>query len=196
MQKERRNADLKNVKIYIDTCILQGALSRQNTKDTIFMDKIKENGWSVYTSIHTLMELLDVSKDRKFLMKKIFDERSSVKDFLRSRDRKNLNNNELEDISTEINNFFRIHKSITLGNITEDVWTDVKSIAEKSNIHYSDVIHLVLAIMWDCHVLVTHDQFFINEGNKILRNAETPVNLKLCDVENVEKKLEEIFSKD
>jgi len=194
MQEEKKNAESNKVKIYVDTCILQGALSRQNTKDTIFMDKIKEKGWEVYTSIHTLMELLDVAKDRKFLLKKVFDEWGSVKDFLRNRDKKNLNANELEDIRKVINNFFRTNKFITFGNITEDVWRDVKLIAEESNIHSSDILHLALAIMWECDILVTHDTFFISEGNRILKNAEPPVKLKICDVDKVEETLKEVLT--
>jgi predicted nucleic acid-binding protein len=89
--------------------------------------------------------------------------------FLRSRDQKNLNINELQDVSQEINNFFVDHKFIVFGNITEDVWNDVKLIVEKSNLHYSDALHLAMARMWTCHLLVTHDQFFIKEGNRLLK---------------------------
>jgi len=190
---KRKREESEKVKLYVDTCILQGALSRQNTKDTIFMNKIREKGWEVYTSIHTLMELLDIAKDRKFLVKKVIDEWGAVNSFLRTRDRKNLNINELADITKEIGNFFTTHNFITLGNITEDVWRDVMSIGEHSNIHSSDALHLALALMWECQVLVTHDQFFIREGNRILKEAKMYSKLRVCAVDKVEETLKEIL---
>jgi len=193
MPKIKRKSETPKVTIYVDTCILQGALSRRNTKDTIFMDKIREKGWEVFTSIHTLMELFDIAKDRKYLIKKVLDEWGAVNSFLRSRDRKNLNRSELDDISTEIGNFFTTHNFITLGNITEDVWRDVMSIGQSSNIHSSDALHLALALMWECQVLVTHDQFFIREGNRILKEAKMENKLRVCDVDKVEETLEEIL---
>ena len=193
MPKEKRNSEIPPVKIYLDTCVLQGALSKQNTKDTIFMAKVKEREWSVFTSIHTLMELLDVAKDRKYLLKKVFNEFGAVKDFLRTRGEKNLNSHEFGEISTQINNFFITHKFISFGNISEDVWTDVKSIVENSNIHSSDALHLALATMWECHILVTHDQFFIREGNRILKETKTYDKLRVCDVDKVEATLKEIL---
>lgn len=156
------------------------------------MSNLGAKGWKVYTSIHTLMELLDVAKDRKFLIKTILDEWGSVNSFLRNRDRKNLNANELEGVSREINNFLRTHAFITFGNITEDVWNDVKEIVEKSNIHSSDALHLALANMWECHVLVTHDQFFIEEGNRILKEAKTYDQIRICDVDKVESALTDL----
>lgn len=63
MQKEKRSEN-NEVKIYVDTCILQGAMSgRKRGQDTIFIEKAREKGWKVYTSIHTLMELFDIAKD-------------------------------------------------------------------------------------------------------------------------------------
>lgn len=156
------------------------------------MSNLGAKGWKVYTSIHTLMELLDVAKDRKFLIKTILDEWGSVNSFLRKRDKKNLNVNELEGISRDINNFLRTHAFITFGNITEDVWNDVKEIVEKSNIHSSDALHLALANMWECNVLVTHDQFFIEEGNRILKEAKTYDQIRICDVDKVESTLTDL----
>jgi hypothetical protein len=71
LQKGKRNNETGKTKIYIDTCVLQGALSKE-TKDTIFVNCVKEKGWEIYTSIHTLMELLDIARDRKFLIKNSF----------------------------------------------------------------------------------------------------------------------------
>ncbi len=72
-------------------------------------------------------------------------------------------------------------------NITADVWSDIKDIVEKSNIHSSDAMHLALARVLGCCVLVTHDQFFQKESNRILKDAGEYDFLKVCDVNKVEE---------
>lgn len=192
MPKEKRS-ETEKVKIYIDTCILQGAISRRNREDTIFMNKVKMKGWKVYTSIHTLMELLDTAKDRRFLMKSVIDKWVDVSTFLQGRKTKNLSRNDLDEITEELNNFFINHGFVGFMNINEEVWNDVKDIAEKSNLHSSDALHLALARMWGCHVLATHDTFFIKEGNKLLKEAKQYDFLRICKPENVEKIIKEVI---
>lgn len=192
MPKERKN-ESDSVKIYIDTCILLGAISRRNNEDTIFMNKVKEKNWKVYTSIHTLMELLDTAKDRSFLMKSVIKKWVDVGTFLSERKRKNLSSNDLDEIAEELNNFFIDHNFIEFMNIDTEVWNDVKDIAEKTNLHSSDVLHLALARMWGCHILVTHDTFFIKEGNRILKEAKMYSKLRICNVDKVEETLNEIL---
>jgi len=192
MPKGKRKGETDKVKIYIDTCILQGAISRRNEEDTIFMNKAKEKGWKVYTSIHTLIELLDTAKDRSFLMKSVINKWVDVSTFLKERKTKNLSGSDLNEIANELNNFFINHGFIEFMNINEEVWNDVKEIAEKSNLHSSDVLHLALARMWRCQVLVTHDTFFIREGNKLLKEANEYDVLRICNVNRVEETLKEI----
>lgn len=183
------------MKIYIDTCILQGAISRRNQEDTIFMNKAKEKSWKVYTSIHTLMELLDTAKDRSFLMKSVINKWVDVSTFMRKRKVKNLSESDLNEIAEELNNFFINHGFIEFMNINEEVWNDVKEIAEKSNLHSSDALHLALARMWGCQVLVTHDAFFIKEGNRLLKEGNQYDILRICNVGKVEETFKEISLK-
>jgi predicted nucleic acid-binding protein len=192
---QKRKNENPSIKIYIDTCVLQGAISRRNEEDTIFMNSIREKGWKVFTSIHTLMELLDVAKDRSFLMKSVINKWVDVSTFLQERKTKNLNRNDLDEISEELNNFFRDNRFIEFHGINEDVWDDVKGITEKSNLHSSDALHLALARAWQCQALVTHDTFFVAEGNKLLKEANQYDNLRLCTPENVEETVEDVVSK-
>lgn len=194
MPREKRRNESDNAKIYIDTCILQGAISRRNKEDTIFMNKVKEKGWKVYTSIHTLMELLDTAKDRSFLMKSVIKKWVGVSTFLSERKTKNLSSNDLDEIAEELNNFFINHGFIEFMNIDTEVWNDVKDIAEKTNLHSSDVLHLALARMWGCHILVTHDTFFIKEGNRLLKEADEYGVLRICNVNKVEETLKELIN--
>jgi predicted nucleic acid-binding protein len=174
------------MKIYVDTCILQGAISRRNDEDTVFMNKAREKGWTVYTSIHTLMELFDVAKDRSFLMKSVIKQWVDVGTFLRERRQMKLSNTDLDEVSVELNNFFRSNGFIEFMDINEEAWKDVKEIVEKSNLHSSDALHLALARVWGCDILVTHDQFFIEEGNKVLSEGNQSDDLRICDVSQTE----------
>lgn len=99
--------------------ILQGALGRKNSDDIIFLNRCKENGWKVYTSIHTLMELFDIARERAFLMKLVIKKWVDVSTFLRERRRMNLNRSELNEVADELNNFFTTHKNIEFLDITE-----------------------------------------------------------------------------
>lgn len=189
MPKERRN-DGGRVKIYIDTCILQGAISRRSDADTVFLSKTKEKGWRVYSSIHTLMELFDVARDRSFLMKSVINRWIDVNTFLRERRRMRLSRTDLDDVAVELNNFFRSNNFIEFMDINEEVWKDVKEIVEKSNLHSSDALHLALARVWGCDILATHDRFFIEEGNKVLKEGNQYDELRICDVNEIESTIE------
>ena len=173
------------MKIYIDTNILQGALSRRNKDDIVFLQKLKEKDLECYTSILTVMELLDVSKDRKFLMKLIVDKFVDVNTFLSERKEKNLSLEDLQEIANNINNLFIEYKFIKLINIKETDWQLVKKIGENSNLHSSDVIHLVTAWVGGCQYLATNDDQFIKEGNKILKREKVSKKLKICKPSNI-----------
>jgi len=99
----------------------------------------------------------------------------------------------LNMIVRDFENFFKTNDFIEFMDITADVWDDVKDIVEKSNIHSSDAMHLALARALGCCVLVTHDKFFLREGNRILKETDMYDKLRICDVGKVEENLEEIL---
>ena len=193
MQEEEKRNETIEPRIYVDTCILQGAISGRDTKGIVFLDKAKENNWKVYTSIFTLMELLDVAKDRKFLMKSVIDRWMDVSTFLQRRKIKNLHRDDLQDLATKLNNFFLSNRFIEFINIKERAWGLVKKIGESSNLHSSDALHLVTAWVGNCHVLVTHDNQFIQEGNKILKEENVYGNLRICNIDKVEETIKEVM---
>jgi predicted nucleic acid-binding protein len=186
LQKEKREDKADKMKVYVDTCVLQGALSRRNDEDVAFVKNLKKMNWKVYTSTYSLMELYEIAKDRKFLFNLVYDQWVDVSTFLRLRSHKNLNGDDLEKIVKDLNNFFTTNDFIEFMDITTDVWIDIKNIVEKSNLHYSDAMHLALARALGCHVLVTHDKFFIEEGNRLLEEAGINDQIRVCDIRDVE----------
>lgn len=193
MLKGRKQSESNKVKIYVDTCVLQGAISGRNEEDIVFMNKAKEKGWKVYTSIHTLMELLDTAKDRSFLIKSVINKWIDVSTFLKERKSKTLSESDLNEIAQTLNNFFTNHSFVEFMNIDTEVWNDVKDIAEKTNLHSSDVLHLALARMWGCHILVTHDTFFTKEGNRLLKEANEYDVMRISSPNKVEETLRASF---
>ena len=195
MQKGKRKSKTPKARIYVDTCILQGALSLRNDVDVVFLDKAKEKGWNIITSIHALLELLDIAKDRRFLVNSVIDDWVDVSTFLRKRREMDLNSNDFDKIGKRIDKFLKKYEFINFMHIEFEVWNDVKHVVEHSNIHSSDALHLASAIQWGCHVLLTHDTFFIKEANRLLKEDGYD-KLKVCDVGNVEDTLNEICSKE
>ena len=185
MQKEKRKGETEKVTIYVDTCVLQGALSRRNDEDVVFVKNLKKMNWKVYTSTHSLMELYEIAKDRKFLFNLVYDRWVDVNTFLRLRSHKNLNADELDKIVKDLANFFTTNDFIEFMDIKTDVWIDIKGIVEKSNLHSSDAMHLALARALGCSVLVTHDKFFIEEGNRLLEEAGIKKQIRVCDTKDV-----------
>ncbi|MBA7492727.1 hypothetical protein ES702_03277 [subsurface metagenome] len=192
MQKGKRKGNESSPRIYVDTNILQGAISGRNTEDILFLNKAKEKEWKVYTSIYSLMELLDVAKDRKFLMNSVIERWVDVSTFLQGRKAKDLSKDDLQDITKRLNNFFLNNKIIEFINIKDADWELVKKIGESSNLHSSDVLHLVTAWVGNCHILVTHDKEFIKEGNRILKEEKVYVSLRICDVDKAEETIMEV----
>lgn len=193
MQRERSKAEVVTYKIYVDSNILQAAQIRKSTPEVVFIENAKKQNLEIFTSIHTFMEMLDTEKDREFLMKCIIDKGLDVSTFLAKRKRKDLSKENLSDLATKINNFFFTNRSIQVINIQKDTeWELVKKIGESSNLHSSDILHLVTAWVGNCQVLVTNDEEFIIEGNKILQQENVYDRLRVCNINKVETTLKEV----
>lgn len=196
-EKERRKENkMRNLKLYIDTNVLQGILSRRNKEVIILLDRIKSAKLACTTSILTVLELLDIAKDREFLIKLIKDKWGDVSTFLRERKNKNLTTEELKNLSGQINNLFLEYNFIEIINIKEEDWELVKKICQESNLHSSDAIHLVTAWVGGCRYLITYDNQFITEGNRILEKEKVLDKLTIITPSQMLKILKgEIYDK-
>jgi len=192
MQKEESKDEVLEHRIYVDTNILQAANIRKSTPDVVFIENAKKHDWKLFTSIHTFMELLDTEKDREFLMKCVIDKGLDVSTFLAKRKSKSLSKEDLSDLATKVNNFFFTNRFIEVINIKDSDWSLVKKIGETSNLHSSDILHLVTAWAGNCQLLVTNDEDFVIEGNRILRQENVYDHLRVCGIINFEATLKEV----
>ena len=165
---------------------------RKSTPDVVFIENAKKQNWEIFTSIHTFMELLDTEKDREFLMKCVIDKGLDVSTFLAKRKSKNLSKEDLSDLATKVNNFFFTNRFIQVINIKDSDWSLVEKMGESSNLHSSDILHLVTAWVGNCQLLVTNDEEFIMEGNKVLQQENVYDNLRVCGIKDVEATLKEV----
>jgi len=192
MQKEKRANELSKHRVYVDTNIFQGAISGRRTADVVFINGAKEQNCEYFTSIYALMELLDIAKDRQFLMKCVIEKWLDVATFQQKRKSKDLGRDDLRDLATMLDNFFLTNNLIKLINVKISDWDLVKKIAETSNLHSSDVLHLVTAWVGNCQVLVTNDSDFVKEGNQILKQENVYDDLRVCVVADFEATLKEV----
>lgn len=192
MHEEKSKDNVLKRKIYVDTNILQAANMRKSTPDVYFIENAKKQNWEIFTSLHTFTELLDTEKDREFLMKCIIDKGLEVSTFLAKRKSKNLSKEDLSDLATKVNNFFFTNRFIQVINIKDSDWSLVEKIGETSNMHSSDILHLVTAWVGDCELLVTNDEDFIIEGNKVLQQENVYDHLRVCGIKDVEATLKDI----
>lgn len=176
LKREKNN----KVCVYLDTNIIRNVFPRKNTQDILFLNYLKDNSILCKTSIFTLLELFETAKDREYLVNQVVKEWVEVNTFLGERQKKNLNEYDLSSVTSQVNNIFLEY--IELCNISLDEhWNLVKKICEESNLHHSDVIHIVTAYVNNCTHIVTKDGFFISEGNKILLNQGVPkTELTIC----------------
>lgn len=178
LKREKNN----KICVYLDTNIIRNIFPRKNTHDILFLNHLKENSILCKTSIFTLLELFEAAKDREYLVNQVVKEWVEVNTFLGERQKKNLNEYDLSSVSSQVNNIFLEYSNIELCNISlNDHWQLVKQICEESNLHHSDIIHLVTAYVNNCTHIITKDGFFISEGNKILKNQGVPkTELTIC----------------
>jgi predicted nucleic acid-binding protein len=192
MHEEKSQNSVTKHRIYVDTNILQAASTRRSTPDVVFIENAKKQNWEIFTSIHTFMELLDTEKDRQFLMKCVIDKGLDVSTFLAKRKSKNLSRETLSDVAAKVNNFFFTNRFIQVINIKDSDWSLVEKIGESSNLHSSDILHLVTAWVGNCQLLVTNDEDFIEEGNMVLRQENVYKRLRVCGIKDVETTLKEV----
>jgi predicted nucleic acid-binding protein len=125
-------------------------------------------------------------------MRLVYERWTDVNTFMRRRGAKDLSIEDLSNLAKDVNNFFLTYKTIKFININDNDWDLVKKIGETSNLHSSDVLHLVTAYVGACQVLITHDAEFIKEGNKVLKQEKVDKKLRVCDIVGIEDQLQEL----
>ena len=183
--------------IYIDTNICRDCIKGRDKETIHLMGLIRDNKWKCFTSVFTAMEFTDTEKDAIFFNKKIrlgWD----INKILRLRQQKDISREDLKEAENVVKSFFDEYKFIEFVNIEDvnleenEAWNLALKISSSSNLSAPDVIHLVTAWQSKCDIIITSDEFFIKEGNEILKKEKVWNKLRVCKPEDVKNTLSKL----
>lgn len=172
--------------IYIDTCIVRDVTERRAGREAsieLLLSRIKSKGWSCKMSIFGLMELIDIEQESIFVNKNFFIEKRTLDEIIGSRRNRNLVESEFNKSYQYVIQFMSNYPFVEFVGLNDDGWSLAVIIASYSNLHATDVIHLVSAWQANCDVVVTDDEFFIKEAGRYLKEQGTWDKLRVCKPE-------------
>lgn len=164
-------------KIYFDTNVLRDCIKHRNDTTIHIVETSRDNKWECFSSIFSVMELLDIQKDDLYFLKRL-QRGEEINQILRTRYDKNLTKEDFEQIKEEIKNFIEKHKFINFMPLSGDGWNQAASICSLSNISAADSLHLATALQTGCELLVTSDEVFIKNAKKLI--SAHKLKLKIC----------------
>lgn len=182
----------KKPSIYVDTCIALDVTERHRAISIELLARVKNNGWTCKMSIFGMMELIDIAQESLFVNKRFFIEKQTLDEIISSRKHRDLEQSDLKKSFQSIKQFATNYSFIEMVGLTDDGWDLAGTVAIDSNLHASDVIHLVSAWQADCDLVVTDDTFFIKEAGKYLKQEGVWDRLRVCSPEKCYSVLKEM----
>ena len=177
--------------IYIDTNICRDIIKRRDTEATQALGLIRDKKYGCFTSIFTAMELTDIEKNSIFFIKK-FRRGWGINQIIRARYQKDLSLTDLDEAGEDVKRFFTQNSFIKFAKLGDVEWRLALKYSSTSNLFAPDVIHLVTAWSSKCSVLLTSDEFFIREGNELLKKERVWDKLRICKPEDLLSTLEDM----
>jgi len=168
--------------IYIDTVIARDWTHNRDNYSRELLTEIKNKKLKCLISVFGLMELADIEQEGLFLNKKAFVEREDLDIIFSKRKRRDLNNQDLEKSSKYLEDFIEHYKNIIkIVDLNQDGWSLALNLGAESNLNATDVIHLATAWQNRCNLIITRDEFFIKEAEKILKNEKIWKSFKILN---------------
>ncbi|MDO8486575.1 MAG: hypothetical protein Q7S77_02685 [Candidatus Staskawiczbacteria bacterium] len=185
--------EIKRNKIfYIDTNIVLDYITGRNVQTISVLEKIKNKGWKCISSSFLTMEVADYKKDNIFLFEKAMEKKWEMRKIFRETYKKDLKSGDFDKVLDWFLDFLEKY-NLELFDflINTDNWFLAQNIAFNSNLSAPDVVHLASAIIGatnkQCQVLITNDNFFTTEANKVLLSRGLNKKLKIMTTSEVEK---------
>jgi predicted nucleic acid-binding protein len=141
------------------------------------MEKIRDGTVKACTSGFTFLELLD--KEQEYaLVWHMLKNGYSFEEILRKRSARNLNDKELDECFDKMNRVFTIpyKKHIDFYYLNDVGWDKAVELMHKLNLTSNDSVHLATAIMAECDLLISNDQNFLENAQKVIK-VTTPENI-------------------
>lgn len=179
---------------YIDTNVALDYITGRNWKTISVLEKIQSKKWECVSSSFLAMELADYKKDNIFIVEKALEEKWEMRRILREANQKCLREGDFEKVADWVNGFSSDLKNFHLYDFLQssDDWQLAQQISLYSNLSAPDAIHLTSAILaikaFGSIFLVTNDQGFAKEAQKIIEKEKLKRKLSVLTVSEVEKK--------
>jgi predicted nucleic acid-binding protein len=154
--------------LYLDTNVIFDVIENRWKPSTALIDRIITEKWECSTSRFTILELLDVKQEEKFIENRLSEGHrlSRVRDFLGQRRQNNLGLTERELVEVYKKLHTELKDKCGCVNfehpINKKVWDLADDFCSVTNVGSTDVIHLASAITLKCDILITRDQDFRN----------------------------------
>lgn len=152
--------------LYLDTNVILDAIDNRWQPAVDLMNQIGKKNWECCTSRFTVLEILDVKQEEKYIENLLVEGHrlSRVRDLLgiRRQPTRGLKVRELNEIYQQL--YDKLSQEYSFINfehpIDEKLWDKADAYGTSTNIGSTDAIHLASAITIGCNILVTRDQDF------------------------------------
>jgi predicted nucleic acid-binding protein len=126
------------------------------------------------TSAFSLLELIDKEQEYTLVWHMLRDG-YSFDEILRKRSDRNLSEKELLEAFDKVDRVFTVQykKHIDLYYLDNEGWDKAIELMQTLNLTARDAIHLATALMAGCDLLVSNDQNFLKNAEKVIR-VSTP----------------------
>ena len=166
--KKVKSVEKEELIIYIDTNFVLDFTEGRNDKCIYIIEKIRERKWKCVSSTFAIMEISDIIKDTLFVTKKL-QKHWTINKILRERYKKDLNQDDFEDVENYIlNRLFGTYSFIKFLTPSEDGWIAALEFSTNSNISAPDIMHLATAWNAGCNILITSDKHFLIDAKKLI----------------------------
>lgn len=188
----------KSKTFYIDTNVALDYITARNREAIVVLNKIKDRGWKCISSSFFAMELADYRKESLFVIEKAMEKKWEMRKIMRELYKKDLRRGDFDKVLDWFDDFRKEYNNIELFDFlkTNDDWQGAQAISFQSNLNAPDAIHLTSAMLGAiggyCQIMITQDQHFLKEAQRILTANKLAGKLKLMTVSEVKKKF---FSK-
>lgn len=184
----------KSKTFYIDTNVALDYITARNREAIVVLNKIKERGWKCISSSFFAMELADYKKESLFVIEKAMEKKWEMRKIMRELSKKDLRRGDFDKVFNWFDDFRKEYNNIELFDFLKisDDWQLAQSISFQSNLNAPDALHLTSAMLGAmggyCQILITQDQHFLKEAQRILASHKLTGKLKLMSVSEVKKK--------
>jgi len=168
--------------IFLDTNILFAVIETNSADEVSIMEKIKSEKWKCSTSYISIMECLDLLQDATYFKTGILVKKKSFKQLLKSRDQKELSEDDKNSLAQEVDDkFFKRYPDVKVASLVDTAtWEKGLAIKQETTIFSQDALILLSALEGGCDILLTLDGILIKKGTKYLKDKGKHNKLRIC----------------